>query len=72
MPQKLINTKGTITKEYLYEEMHKEELPNMQTTLQILNNSYTYLKIPKDHVYTWVQGIYQLLLFSQDQPRHHL
>ena len=72
MPQKLINMQETITKEYLYEVMHKEELLNMQTTLQTLHNSYTYLKIPKDHIHMWVQGIYQLLLFSWDQPRHHL
>ena len=63
---------GTITKEYLYEVMGKEELPNMRTTLQTWHNSYTYLKIPKDHAYMWVQGIYQLLPFSWDQPRYHL
>ena len=32
MPQKLINMQGTITKEYLYEAMHKEEQLNVQMT----------------------------------------
>ena len=32
MLQKLINTKETITKEYLYEVMLKEEQLDMQTT----------------------------------------
>ena len=44
----------------------------MQTTLQTLHNSCTYLRILKDHVHIWVWGIYQLPLFSQGQPRHHL
>ena len=66
MPQKLVDMWGTTTKEYPYEVMHKEEQPDMQTTLQTLHSSYTYLKIPKDHAHMWVQGIYQLLLFSWD------
>ena len=72
MPQKLINMQEPTTKEYLYEEMHKEEQLNMQMTKQILHSSYTYLKIPKNYAHMWVQGIYQLLLFFQDQPIHHL
>ena len=32
MPQKLINMQETITKEYLYEVMHKEEQLDMQMT----------------------------------------
>ena len=32
MPQKLINTQETITKEYLYEVMHKEEQLDVQMT----------------------------------------
>ena len=44
----------------------------MQTALQILHSSYTYLKIPKDYTHMWVQGIYQLTLFSWGQLRHHL
>ena len=63
---------GTTYKEYHYEVMCKEEQPNMQTTLQTLHNSYTYLKIPKDHVQKWVQGICQLLLFSWDRPKYLL
>ena len=34
MPQKLIDTQVTITKEYFYKVMHKEELLNVQMTLQ--------------------------------------
>ena len=33
MPQKLIDRQVTITKEYPYKAMHKEELPNVQTIL---------------------------------------
>ena len=44
----------------------------MQTTLQTLYNSYTYLRIQKDHVHMWVQGIHQLPLFFWGQLRHHL
>ena len=72
MPQKLINMQVTITKEYLYEEIRKEEQLNMQTALQTLHSSYKFLKIPKDCAHMWVQGIYQLLLFSWGQLRHHL
>ena len=32
----------------------------MQTTLQALHNSCTYLKILKDYVQMWVWGIYQI------------
>ena len=70
MPQKLINIQGTISKEFLNEITHKEEQLNEQTILQILHSSYTYLRILKDYVYIWVQGIYQLLLISQDQKRY--
>ena len=66
MPQKLVDMWETTTKEYPYEVMRKKEQPDMQMTLQIWQSSYTYLKIPKDHVHMWVQGIYQLLWFSQD------
>ena len=52
MPQKLVDMWGTTTKGYPYEVMHKEEQPDVQTTLQTLRNSYTYLKIPKDHAHT--------------------
>ena len=53
--------------------MHKEEQPDMQTTLQTLCSSYTYLKIPKDHAYIWVQGYLSIaVLFSWDQPRYCL
>ena len=72
MPQKLVDMWGTTTKEYPYKVMRKEEQPDVQTTLQTLRSSYTYSKVPKDHVHIWVQGIYQLPLFSQDQLIHHL
>ena len=72
MPQKLINNQGTISKKYLYEVTCKEEQLNVQMTLQILHSSYTYLRIPKDHAHMWVQGIYQLPLFSWGQLRYHL
>ena len=66
MPQNLVDTWGTTAKEYLYEVMRKEEQTDVETTLQTMCSSYTYLKIPKDHSHMWVQGIYQLPLFSQD------
>ena len=51
MPQKLINTQETISKEYLCEVTHKEEQLDVQMTKQILHSSYIYLKIPKDHIH---------------------
>ena len=51
VPQKLVDMWETTTKEYPYEVSCKEEQPNVQTTLQTLHSSYTYLKIPKDHVH---------------------
>ena len=72
MPQKLIDIQGTITKEYLYEVVHKEELLDVQTTLQTLHNSCTYLRILKYHIHMWVQGIYQFPQFFWGQLRHHL
>ena len=66
MPQKLVDMRETTTKEYLYEVTRKDQQPDMRTTLQTLCSSYTYLKILKDHQHMWVQGIYQLLLFSRD------
>ena len=49
---------GTTTKDYPYKVMHKKEQFDMEMTLQSLHNSYTYLKIPKNHAHMWVQGIY--------------
>ena len=51
MPHELIKMQETITNEFLSKVMHKKELFNMQMTLQILHNNYTYLKIPKDHAH---------------------
>ena len=72
MHQKLVDMWGTTTKGYLYEVTRKEKQPDVQTTLRILCSSCTYLRIPKDHAHLWVQGIFQLPLFSRDQLRYHL
>ena len=72
MPQKLVDMKETTTKEYPYKVVRKEEQLDMQITLRTLHSSYTFLKIPKDHAHIWLQGIFQLPLFSWDELIHYI